>query len=65
MDNTRKVLDIVRAIETSAAAAAGQGSKIQMEKVLWGIEALAQIAGDLLARDLVKIVLPDARGQAS
>jgi len=65
MDNTRKVLDIVRAIETAASYAALHGSKSQMEKVLFGIEALAQIAGDLLARDLVQMVNPVSESHAS
>jgi hypothetical protein len=65
MDNTRKVHDIVRAIEAAASCAALHGSKSQMEKVLFGIEALAQIAGDLLARDLVAIVRPVSENQAS
>lgn len=58
MKNVETARRIVQAIEVAARIAAEHGSHTQQKAVLLGIEALAQIAGDLLLGDLIESVIP-------
>lgn len=65
MDNRGEVLFIVQTIERIARIAAEHGSSVQKSKVLPCIEALAQIAGDLLTNDAIRMFPPVPESQAS